>query len=416
MPASLEQRSSRPIVVVALATALCLTGDSMLYIALPIYWHEVGLEALWQVGVLLSVNRLIRLPFNPLIGWLYQRISLRAGLLLATTLGTLTTLGYGIAKGFIAWLLLRALWGIGWSFFRIGGLSAVVYCAAGQSRGQAMGLYNGLYRLGSLVGMLLGGLLVPVYGLPALALSFAAMALLGLPLLLRHFQPPAALDERQLPAAPAADTPRRSARLNGKYRVIVSGFCTAMLIQGVLAATLSALIERFYGNRLDLFGLLLSATALSGILQALRWSWEPWLGRRFGAWSDGPRGRSRLYGGTLLVAALSFGLMASGLPLLPWLAVTLLVMRLATAPYRCAGQRRRQRRQRRRLHDALFDRPGPGRRPRAAARLPADRAGRRLRLAVLGRLGDLPAAGPGLAAPQGPCGRLIRPAWRPSAP
>lgn len=124
MPASLEQRSSRPIVVVALATALCLTGDSMLYIALPIYWHEVGLEALWQVGVLLSVNRLIRLPFNPLIGWLYQRISLRAGLLLATTLGTLTTLGYGIAKGFIAWLLLRALWGIGWSFFRIGGLSA----------------------------------------------------------------------------------------------------------------------------------------------------------------------------------------------------------------------------------------------------------------------------------------------------
>ena len=201
MPASLEQRSSRPIVVVALATALCLTGDSMLYIALPIYWHEVGLEALWQVGVLLSVNRLIRLPFNPLIGWLYQRISLRAGLLLATTLGTLTTLGYGIAKGFIAWLLLRALWGIGWSFFRIGGLSAVVYCAAGQSRGQAMGLYNGLYRLGSLVGMLLGGLLALVYGLPALALSFAAMALLGLPLLLRHFQPPAALDERQLPAA-----------------------------------------------------------------------------------------------------------------------------------------------------------------------------------------------------------------------
>ena len=118
------------------------------------------------------------------------------------------------------------------------------------------------------------------------------MALLGLPLLLRHFQP-AALDERQLPAAPAADTPPRLARLNGKYRVIVSGFCTAMLIQGVLAATLSALIERFYGNRLDLFGLLLSATALSGILQALRWSWEPWLGRRFGA---GPTARAAARG------------------------------------------------------------------------------------------------------------------------
>ncbi|WBJ56525.1 hypothetical protein PALA45_00339 [Pseudomonas aeruginosa] len=38
--------SLRPVVIVALVTALCLAGDSMLYIALPIYWHEVGLEAL----------------------------------------------------------------------------------------------------------------------------------------------------------------------------------------------------------------------------------------------------------------------------------------------------------------------------------------------------------------------------------
>ncbi|WP_048313778.1 MFS transporter [Pseudomonas aeruginosa] len=175
--------SLRPVVIVALVTALCLAGDSMLYIALPIYWHEVGLEALWQVGVLLSINRLIRLPFNPLIGRLYKHLALKTGLLLAVVIGVLSTAGYGLASGFLAWVLLRGLWGIGWSFFRIGGLSAVVYCAADHQRGRAMGLYNGLYRLGSLVGMLLGGLLVPVLGLPALALSFAFLALLGLPLL-----------------------------------------------------------------------------------------------------------------------------------------------------------------------------------------------------------------------------------------
>lgn len=331
MSLPIDQRASRPLVVVALATALCLAGDSMLYIALPVYWREVGLDALWQVGVLLSVNRLIRLPFNPLIGWLYQRISLRTGLLLATVLGAATTFGYGIAKGFLAWLLLRAAWGISWSFFRIGGLSAVVYCSNGQSRGQSMGLYNGLYRLGSLAGMLLGGLLVPLYGLPALALSFAGMALLGVPLLLRHFHLPSSYGEQQVTATQSTRTSRDGTRIVGTYRVIASGFCIAMLIQGVLAATLSALIEHFYGSQLDLFGLLLGATALSGILQALRWSWEPWLGRRFGAWSDGPRGRSQLYGWALLGAALSFGLMASGLPLLPWIAVTLLVMLLATA-------------------------------------------------------------------------------------
>ncbi|WP_153562335.1 MFS transporter, partial [Pseudomonas aeruginosa] len=182
--------SLRPVVIVALVTALCLAGDSMLYIALPIYWHEVGLEALWQVGVLLSINRLIRLPFNPLIGRLYKHLALKTGLLLAVVIGVLSTAGYGLASGFLAWVLLRGLWGIGWSFFRIGGLSAVVYCAADHQRGRAMGLYNGLYRLGSLVGMLLGGLLVPVLGLPALALSFAFLALLGLPLLAKGFDLP----------------------------------------------------------------------------------------------------------------------------------------------------------------------------------------------------------------------------------
>ncbi|WP_132529764.1 MFS transporter [Pseudomonas aeruginosa] len=262
--------SLRPVVIVALVTALCLAGDSMLYIALPIYWHEVGLEALWQVGVLLSINRLIRLPFNPLIGRLYKHLALKTGLLLAVVIGVLSTAGYGLASGFLAWVLLRGLWGIGWSFFRIGGLSAVVYCAADHQRGRAMGLYNGLYRLGSLVGMLLGGLLVPVLGLPALALS-------------------------------------------------------------VLAATLSALIARSFGTEVSLLGLALSAAGLSGIIQALRWSWEPWLAGRFGAWSDGPRGRRRFYVAALLVGAMGFGLLSSRLPILAWLAIALLVMLVATA-------------------------------------------------------------------------------------
>lgn len=113
MPHTPAPGSLRPVVIVALVTALCLAGDSMLYIALPIYWHEVGLEALWQVGVLLSINRLIRLPFNPLIGRLYKHLALKTGLLLAVVIGVLSTAGYGLASGFLAWVLLRGLWEIG---------------------------------------------------------------------------------------------------------------------------------------------------------------------------------------------------------------------------------------------------------------------------------------------------------------
>ena len=107
-----------------------------------------------------------------------------------------------------------------------------------------------------------GGLLVPRYGLPALAAGFGIASLLGIPLLLLGFRLPPGHEQAASTAAGAA----RSESSLGRFwnRVVLSGFCIALLIQGVLAATLSALIEHYYGARIDLFGLLLSVTALSG--------------------------------------------------------------------------------------------------------------------------------------------------------
>lgn len=318
----------RPVVVVSLATALSLLGDSMLYIALPVHWREAGLDSLWQVGALLAINRLVRLPINPLIGVLYQHISLKTGLLIAVVLGAISTCGYGWAQGFLAWMLLRALWGIAWSLFRIGGLTAVVRCAEDGGQGQAMGMYNGLYRLGSLFGMLLGGLLVAFYGLPALAWAFGLLSLLGLPLLALGFH---------LPATAEPKHPQRTAQAarestdHGPWPVLLTGLGIALLIQGILASTLSALIERYYGTTIELLGVLLSATALSGLLSALRWTWEPWLASRMGYWSDGPRGRLPMLIAFLLLGALSFAPMAMGLPLPIWLAITLVALLAATA-------------------------------------------------------------------------------------
>lgn len=45
------------MIVLGLVTALCILGDSMLYIVLPIYWREGGIASLWEVGLILSVNR-----------------------------------------------------------------------------------------------------------------------------------------------------------------------------------------------------------------------------------------------------------------------------------------------------------------------------------------------------------------------
>ncbi|WP_152548991.1 hypothetical protein [Geomicrobium sp. JCM 19037] len=52
------------VIQVALITAIALFGDAMLFIVLPLYYSQFGLTALWQIGLLLSINRLIRLPLN----------------------------------------------------------------------------------------------------------------------------------------------------------------------------------------------------------------------------------------------------------------------------------------------------------------------------------------------------------------
>lgn len=149
--------NKKMVIVISLLTAACLLGDSMLYIVLPIHWQEVGLASLWEVGILLSVNRMVRLPLNPLVGWLYGRMSSRCGVLFAGLLATCTTVSYGLCKGFILWVIFRCIWGMAWTFLRIGAYFIIFEISCETNRGYYMGMYNGLYRLGSLGGMLVGG-------------------------------------------------------------------------------------------------------------------------------------------------------------------------------------------------------------------------------------------------------------------
>ncbi|MGW9129087.1 MFS transporter, partial [Paenibacillus chitinolyticus] len=183
-----EVSGKTQVIAVALVTALCMLGDSMLYVVLPIYWKEAGLSSLWEVGVLLSVNRLVRVPLGPLVGKWYERTGGRTGLFLAVGLAFVTTFAYGF-QGFWLWLIARCLWGVAWTFLRLGAYSLIVTVAEEHNRGQFMGLYNGLYRLGSLGGMLGGALLASVYGMFFAAVVLATLSLFALILLFLYVRP-----------------------------------------------------------------------------------------------------------------------------------------------------------------------------------------------------------------------------------
>lgn len=91
----------------AWVTAICLLGDSALYVVLPLFYTEFGLRSLWEVGVLLAFNRLIRLPLHPLIRRFYEtRDEKLSGLRIGAGLTFLATLGYAVSDGF--WILLLA--------------------------------------------------------------------------------------------------------------------------------------------------------------------------------------------------------------------------------------------------------------------------------------------------------------------
>lgn len=169
-----KERASRQVIVISLITAACLIGDSMLYIVLPICFAQAGLSSLWEVGIILSVNRLVRLPLNPMVGWLYRHISDRTGIFIATVLATITTFSYAFADGFAVWLLLRCLWGIAWTLLRLGGFYCILNVSSDDNRGYFMGLYNGLYRIGSLAGMLLGGIFADWLGFSVTCMLFGA--------------------------------------------------------------------------------------------------------------------------------------------------------------------------------------------------------------------------------------------------
>ena len=328
MPLSQEKTH---IAVFALITALCLFGDSMLYVVLPVHFEDAGLTSLWQVGVILAMNRIIRLPLNPCIGYVYRHISERTGILIAVFLGVGTTFAYGFLDSFAWWVLARCVWGLAWTLLRLGSLFCILKLSTPADRGQLTGLYNGLYRLGSLVGMLAGGILADTAGIRATAVIFGC---LGLPafVLTFLFIPKGGPDERDCGSGLGLREGFALIARDGKtVWLIITGGVAALVLQGAVAATLSRLIDVHTGGEVFLWGTAVGAASLAGFFQALRWGWEPWLAPRVGGLADRRFGWQRMFVYTLSSGALFFALLALPLPLAVWFACILGLQLAATS-------------------------------------------------------------------------------------
>jgi MFS transporter, DHA1 family, multidrug resistance protein len=89
----------------ALALAFASFGDAFLYPFLPVNFNDVGIPVVW-VGLLLSVNRFVRILANTVIVHALAKYGLRSVMIVAVMLAVVSTLGYGIATGLIVpWVM-----------------------------------------------------------------------------------------------------------------------------------------------------------------------------------------------------------------------------------------------------------------------------------------------------------------------
>lgn len=273
----------RWVIAVSLAVAGTLPGDSLLYAVLPIVWADLGLE-LWMVGVLLSANRFVRLATNPLAGWLVGLVGMRRPFIAAVLVSALTTAAYGLGSGFALLLAARLVWGVCWSFLRLGGYLAALGAADPERRGFALGFYAGVASGGTLLAVLFGGLLTDLLGFRSTVLAFASLAALAGLAMLRE-RPEAEVGDAvaspaEAPAAPLAVDELRTA--NGRahrWTLYTITFVNGAAGSGLAVATLGLWLSQLYGDAVGVGSVVVGVASLNGLLLSVRFGaglvWAP---------------------------------------------------------------------------------------------------------------------------------------------
>ena len=168
----------RAVILAGIASALSLLGDQALYAILPIHYEALGLTQ-WQVGIVLSVNRFVRLLTNHAVNWLIHRVHSAFLFVGVLVLASALAFTYGLQPPFVVFVVARVLWGLCWSMIRQIGTMTSIRALPGQEVGRTVGLYSGLSRAGSIAGLALGGLLFDELGLKLCFFTLAGISLLG---------------------------------------------------------------------------------------------------------------------------------------------------------------------------------------------------------------------------------------------
>ena len=255
------------IALPGLVIAIALIGDALIYVVLPLYHQEFGVS-LAMVGVLLSLNRWIRLLANSAVAHLGERIGPHA-LMIAAALGSIVSTSlYGLAEGAALQVVARCLWGISFAALNLSSLAYAVNDRA--NAGKRVGLVRALIGVVQIMALVGGAWLVLEVGSRQVFVIFGAITSLALVAALL------------LPRLPPEPTSARGFKLPIPHRLEIWGFMLGFAGDGVFLLTLAFLMK-------DSITMVTPVLA-TAMLLALRWTVEittgplaGWIGDRFGA-------------------------------------------------------------------------------------------------------------------------------------
>lgn len=176
----------KPLILISAIIATSIIGDALLYNLLPAH-PEFFQVKVWQIGILLGVNRIIRLVTNEIAGRLVHKSKNNKLLYTTVIVGGLVTISYAFPFGFIWMLFGRAIWGACWSVLRVQGYTSVLEQSTIRNRGKYFSLFQAAVRFGQGGGVLVGGLMSDILGIPFTYIVFGLLSI-ALGLVFLHMQ------------------------------------------------------------------------------------------------------------------------------------------------------------------------------------------------------------------------------------
>ena len=268
--------------------ALIIMGDSILYVILPSNYEIFGfkrflnIDPVFWIGFILSINRFVRFFSNVFASKILNSLGLRNSLFISTTLGGLSTIGYGVFKGVFLFILLRILWGVSYSILRLS-YQLKVFSFDKKDYGKYLGYCLGMQRSGSFIAVTLGVFLCLLIGYETILII---MGLLFLPAFLFISKVNNLKNVTPLSLKASNWDLFYSTNIKGnRFKLITLSFMkftSSFTSNGLAIATITPFLMNVNANKFSTESIIL----IAGIVVGFRWIADIFFGVIFGTLSD----------------------------------------------------------------------------------------------------------------------------------